>query len=282
MNHAILDAKAAALLLGPLCLLLAAFFVHPLLLVAWTSVGSGRFGFDAYASLAKSTLFLRVLANTFEISALATLVSLVLGYVIALHIAHASPRRRTLYLVMIMLPFWTSILVKSFAFMVVLGDQGLVNRALASLSNGAVHLEMIFNRAGVVIGMVNYLLPFMVLPILASLLAQDPTLHKAAEIMGAGPIRIFMRITLPLSSPGVQAGILMNMTLAMGMYITPALLGGRRDMMLANLVDFYTRQTLDWSAASAIAIVLLVISGVFIALLARAGGTRNVLEQAHA
>jgi mannopine transport system permease protein len=282
VNHATLDPKAVALLLGPLCLLLAAFFVHPLLLVAWTSVGADKLGLDAYVSLLNSTLFKRVLANTFEISALATLVSLVFGYVIALHIARASPRRRTLYLVMIMLPFWTSILVKSFAFTVVLGEQGIVNRALGAVTDGAVHLDMMFNRAGVVIGMVNYLLPFMVLPILASLLAQDRALHRAAEIMGAGPVRIFLRVTLPLSAPGVQAGILMNMTLAMGMYITPALLGGRRDMMLANLVDFYTRQTLDWNVASAIAIVLLVISGVFIALLARVGGTRQVLQHAHA
>lgn len=282
MNHASLDLKAAVLLLGPLCLLLAAFFVHPLLLVAWTSVGVGKLGLGAYASLLDSRLFRLVLANTFEISALATLVSLVLGYVIALHVAAASPRRRTLYLVMIMLPFWTSILVKSYAFTVVLGENGIINTALRALSGGALHLEMIFNRAGVVIGMVNYLLPFMVLPILASLLSQDRTLHRAAEIMGAGPLRIFLRIILPLSAPGVQAGILMNMTLAMGMYITPALLGGRRDMMLANLVDFYTRQTLDWNVASAIAIVLLVISGVFIALLARVAGARHVLQHAHA
>jgi mannopine transport system permease protein len=87
--------------------------------------------------------------------------------------------------------------------------------------------------------------------------------------MGAGPLRIFARITLPLSLPGVLAGVLMSMTLAMGMYITPALLGGRRDMMMANLVDFYTRQTLDWNLASAIAVVLLVMSGLFIGALLR-------------
>ena len=103
-----------------------------------------------------------------------------------------------------------------------------------------------FNRIGVIIGMSNFLLPFTVFPILANLLAQNRSLHRVAEIMGAGPFRIFLRITLPLALPGVLAGVLMAMTLSMGMYITPALLGGRKDLMMANLVDIYTRQTLDW------------------------------------
>jgi mannopine transport system permease protein len=213
-----------------------------------------------------------VLANTLQISCIATLASLVLGYIIALHLARMDARRRAPYMVLVMLPFWTSILVKSFAFTVVLGDRGLVNQLLgwlAELWGGTLHLEMLFNRVGVIIGMTNYLLPFMVFPIMASLLAQNESLLRVAEIMGAGPVRIFLRITLPLSLPGVLAGVLMNMTLAMGMYITPALLGGRRDMMMANLVDFYTRQTLDWNLASAIAIVLLALSGLLIAALMR-------------
>lgn len=269
MNHA-LDKRIAGLLLSPLGLLLVAVFAYPLGMVAWTSVHTDSgFTLRAYESLASSTLFQRVLGNTLQISVTATLSSLVLGYLIAMHLAAMPARRRTPYLVMVMLPFWTSILVKSFAFGILLGDQGVFNRAIAWLAGDSHKLELIFNRMGVVIGMTNYLLPFMVFPILASLLAQNRTLHRAAEIMGAGPLRIFLRITLPLSLPGVLAGILMTMTLSMGMYITPALLGGRKDMMMANLVDFYTRQTLDWNLASAIAMVLLAISGVLIALLLR-------------
>jgi putative spermidine/putrescine transport system permease protein len=275
MNH-FLDTRTVVLLLLPVCTLLAAFFAWPLALVGWNSfydAASGAVTLQAYSSLSTSTLFYRVLANTLQISSLATSVSLVLGYVIALHLARMDARRRAPYMVMVMLPFWTSILVKSFAFTVVLGDQGLVNQFLGWLAariwDGTLHLDMLFNRAGVIIGMTNYLLPFMVFPIMASLLAQNESLPRVAEIMGAGPVRIFLRITLPLSLPGVLAGVLMNMTLAMGMYITPALLGGRRDMMMANLVDFYTRQTLDWNLASAIAIVLLALSGPFIAALMR-------------
>lgn len=269
MNHA-LGHKTTLLLLLPLALLLLAMFAYPLGLVAWNSVHTDAgYTLQGYASLADSVLFYRVLGNTLQISVTATLVSLLLGYAIALHLAALEPRQRAPYMVMVMLPFWTSILVKSFAFSLLLGEQGLVNQAIGWLSGGSLKLEMIFNRTGVIIGMTNFLLPFMVFPVLASLLAQNRSLHRAAEIMGAGPVRIFLRITLPLSLPGVLAGVLMTMTLSMGMYITPALLGGRRDMMMANLVDFYTRQTLDWNLASAIAMVLLVLSGLFIALLLR-------------
>jgi ABC-type spermidine/putrescine transport system permease subunit I len=262
----------ALALLAPLTLLMVGVFVYPLLLTAWTSIYPGHFSIAAYADLLSSTLFLKVLRSTFAIAVTSTVVSLVVGFPVAMHLAAQPPRRRMAYLILVMLPFWTSILVKSFALTIIFGNQGLLNQLLGLASGGAVNLPMMFNRVGVVIGMINYLLPFMVLSILSSLLAQDPALVRAAETMGAGQVRIFWRITLPLSMPGVVAGILIDMTLAIGMYITPALLGGRQDMMVANLVDFFTRQTLDWTAASAIAIVLMAISGVLVALLGRVRG----------
>ena len=268
MNHS-LSTSATLGLLAPLAVLLLVMFGYPLGLVAWSSIYvDGAFKLKAYQSLSGSTLFYRVLGNTLQISAVATGVSLVLGYIIALHLAAMEPRRRMPYMVLVMLPFWTSILVKSFAFGIVLGDNGIINQVAGFLGRTE-KFELIFNRVGVIIGMSNYLLPFTVFPIMASLLAQNRSLHRVAEIMGAGPIRIFLKITLPLSMPGVLAGLLMAMTLSMGMYITPALLGGRKDLMLANLVDLYTRQTLDWGMASAIAVVLLLMSGILIALLLR-------------
>lgn len=269
-----LSPRVVVVLLLPFAALLVVFFLLPLGLVAWNSLYDQGWTLKGYEQVATSGLIHRVLLNTIEISALATFTSLVLGYAIALHLAAKPPARRAPYLAMVMLPFWTSILVKSFAFTVVLGDAGIVNQLLGWVTGGSWHLEMMFNRFGVVVGMTNYLLPFMVLPIMASLLNQNRNLYLAAEIMGAGPMRIFLRITLPLSLPGVYAGVLMCMTLSMGMYITPALLGGRRDMMLANLVDFYTRQTLDWNVASAIAIVLLAMSGVLLWILARVQSDR--------
>ncbi|QIB36161.1 ABC transporter permease [Ancylobacter pratisalsi] len=250
--------------------------LYPLGMTVWTSVYDGQFSFNAYADLATSTLFMKVLRNTFEIAIGGTLVSLLFGYPVALHLAAQAPRRRTAYLIMVMLPFWTSILVKSFALVAVFGNQGLINQLLGLLSGGTVNLPMMFNRVGVILGMINFLLPFMILSILGSLLSLDRRLILAAETMGAGPLRIFWKITLPLSMPGVIAGVLINITLSIGMYITPALLGGRQDMMVANLVDFYTRQTLDWTAASATAVVLLLLSGVLVALLGQVRGSRGL------
>jgi len=266
----------ALLLLAPLTVLMAAILLYPLGVTVWTSVNNGGFTLSAYADLAQSTLFLKVLRNTFEIAIGGTLMSLVIGYPVAMHLAAQPPTRRTAYLIMVMLPFWTSILVKSFALVAVFGNQGLVNQLLGFLSGGAIKLPMMFNRVGVILGMLNFLLPFMILSILGSLLSLDRRLILAAETMGAGPLRIFWRITLPLSMPGMIAGILINVTLSIGMYITPALLGGRQDMMVANLVDFYTRQTLDWTAASATAVVLLVLSGLLVALLGRVRGAAGL------
>ena len=268
MTHT-LNTRTVIVLLLPLCAVLILFFLWPLGLVGWTSIYEGGLTLRGYSDVAQSTLIRRVLGNTLHISIIATLTSLVLGYIIAMHLASMPAKRRTPYLVMVMLPFWTSILVKSFAFTVVLGTSGVINKLLGWISGEAWNIELMFNRIGVVIGMTNYLLPFMVLPIMASLINQNRNLKLAAQIMGAGPLRIFARITLPLSLPGVFAGVLMCLTLSMGMYITPALLGGRRDMMMANLIDFYTRQTLDWNLASSIAIVLLALSGMLIMLLAR-------------
>lgn len=263
----------ALLLLAPLTLVMVVVLVWPLAVIVWTSLYNGGFTFAAYSELLQSTLFLKVLRNTFEIAIGGTLMSLLLGYPVALHLAAQPPARRTAYLIMVMLPFWTSILVKSFALVAVFGNQGLVNQLLGFLTGGTLNVPMMFNRVGVIIGMLNFLLPFMILSILSSLLALDRRLLLAAETMGAGAWRIFWKITLPLSMPGVVAGILINVTLAIGMYITPALLGGRQDMMVANLVDFYTRQTLDWNAASATAVVLLALSGLLVALLGRVRGS---------
>ena len=262
-----LEKRHAALLLAPACLLLLVFFLYPLGVVAWKSIYADGFTLSAYVALFEGELFGKVLSNTLWVSVVATVLSTLAGYCLAAHIARQTDGRRLLYLTMVMVPLWTSVLVKSFSLTVLLGDQGLLNRALVALFGEQARLQMLFNGTGVILGMINYLLPFTVFPILASLLAVDPQLARAARLMGAGPIRIFWRITLPLSMPGVMAAALMAMTLSLGMFVTPALLGGRQDLMMANLVDLYTRQILDWEGASAIAMVLLAVSGAFILLL---------------
>ncbi|MDF1748315.1 MAG: ABC transporter permease [Alphaproteobacteria bacterium] len=261
--------KSTFLLLLPLTAIVAVFFLYPLGLIVFNSVNDGDWTLRGYEALFQSRLIAKVLQNTFEISVGATLISLALGYPIAMHLARQTPKWRAFYMILVMLPFWTSILVKSFALAIILGENGLINNFLGLFFGPDFFIPMMFNRVGVFVGMVNYLLPFMILPILTSLMAQDPALRKAAEIMGAGPARIFLSITLPQSLTGIMAGVLMNLVLSLGMYITPALLGGRKDVMMANLIDFYTRKTLDWQLASAIAVSLLVISIILAAFLQR-------------
>ncbi|MCC6471874.1 MAG: ABC transporter permease [Alphaproteobacteria bacterium] len=255
------------ILLAPVTALLVLVFFVPLSFVLFYSVYDNGLTAKAFVSLAKSTLFLRVLGTSFDIALSATAVSLLLGYPIALHLARQPPRRRALLMILVLLPFWTSILVKSFAFYIILGNQGIINQALRWVFGEAAAVKLLFNRVGVIVGMSHYLIPFVVFPALASLLAQNPDLRRAAQIMGAGPVRIFLRITLPLSMPGVIAGGLMSMVISLGVFVTPTLLGGKADMMMANLIDFYTRDTLDWNTAAAIAVILLALSGILIAML---------------
>lgn len=244
----------------PLTLFMASVFCVPLLGVIRTSLYQDGWSLDAYRSFATGFLFHRALLNTLSIGFLTGLVAVIFGYFVAYHLARMSERKRRFYLILVMLPFWTSILVKSFAFTVILGTSGIVNNAIQAITGTDIVIPMIFNRAGVVIGLVHWLIPFTVFPILSSLLSQDKALRDAAEVMGARPVDIFWKVTFPLSMPGVLAGGLMASVIAMGSFVTPSLLGGRGDRMMANLVDFYVREALDWRMASAIAVILILVA----------------------
>ncbi|MCF3593058.1 ABC transporter permease [Rhodobacteraceae bacterium LMO-12] len=258
------------LFLLPATIFTVAIFLAPLGAVVMRSFFDQGFSFDKYHEVLGSKLFYKVLWNTIVISVTATCVTLVLAYPMAYHLARQPARRRTLYMIMIMLPFWTSILVKSYAFMIILGQNGIINSVLGMADIPKVTL--IYNRVGVIIGMVHFLIPFVLFPIFTSLLQQNPNLRNAADTMGAGRWRIFFRITLPLSMPGVLAGSLLAMIQSLGFFITAALLGGRGDLMIANLIDFYTREVLDWGTASAVAVLLLLLTGSVLLVLGRFAG----------
>lgn len=263
----------------PALILLGIIFLIPLGYVFYYSlIIDGSVSFGGFESLLRSGVFYRVFITTFEISLLSTAVSVVLGYVIALHLSRLQPRLRIIYMSMVMLPFWTSILVKSYSFTLILGRRGVINSVLTAVFGDAARMELIYNRIGVVIGMTNFLIPFVVFPVLANLLAQDRNLRTAAEIMGAKPFKIFSSITLPLSLPGVFAGATMCMVLSFGFFITPAILGGRRDIMLSNLIDLYTRETLNWNLAAAAGVSLLLVTALLVGILSRVPGTRNALQ----
>jgi putative spermidine/putrescine transport system permease protein/mannopine transport system permease protein len=253
--------REASVYLAPALLLAVLVVLAPLAFVAHTSVWDKDSGFTlhAFQELWDSALFRRSLATTFEISAMAALLSLLLGYPVALHLSRLSPRARAFCMVLVLVPFWTSILVKSYAFIVVLGKQGIVNSLLSWLFGTPIQIPMLLNRVGVMVGMTNYLVPFVVFPVLASLLAIDRSVYRAVEIMGAKPPTVFWKVTLPLSMPGVVSALISTFVMSTGFFVIPALLGGRKDVMLANLVDFYTRETLDWNMAAAIGVILLAI-----------------------
>lgn len=252
--------REALFYLGPALLLALLVVLAPLAFVLYMSVAGGAgVSLEAYRTLWHSALFRRSLATTFEISAMGAALSLLLGYPVALHLSRLAPRPRAFCMILVLVPFWTSILVKSYAFTVLLGKQGIVNSVLSWMSGGALQLPLLFNRVGVMVGMTNYLVPFVVFPILASLLAIDRSVFRAVEIMGAKPPTVFWRVTLPLSMPGVLSAVISTFVMSTGFFVIPALLGGRKDVMLANLVDFYTRETLDWNMAAAIGVILLAI-----------------------
>ena len=267
---------------APFFIYLAVVFLIPLILIIYTSLvaeDTSVFTLEFYKTFFTDDLYLRVLSTTFEISFLAAALTLFVGYPVAFYLAKQPPKRRMYLAMFVLLPFYTSILVKSFAFTVILGHVGAVNWFLRLFMGPDFAVALLFNRLGVMFGLVHTTLPFVVFPILVSLLNQDPALHKAAEIMGAGRTRIFWRVTFPLSLPGVLVGILLCVVHNFGTFVTPALLGGRTDIMMANLVDFHVNEALDWNMASAISVILLLMSGVFLILLARVRGGAMVGER---
>lgn len=258
---------------APASLLIAGVFLVPLLIVLWQSLMRDGISIEGYQRLLGSTLFWRILRTTLEITLGAMLLSVLVGYPIAYFISQLRPASRAMAMILVLLPFWTSILVKSFAFIVILGEQGIIKATLRALFSYELSVPLMFSRIGVMIGMVHFLIPFCVFPILNNLLAQPPELRRASLIMGASRRQTFWRVTFPLSLPAVVAGAVMTAVLSIGVFVTPALLGGRRDMMVANLIDYYTREALDWNMAAALSMVLLALSGVLIWLLSTVDST---------
>ena len=254
---------------APAILLIAAVFVIPLAIVLLQSLYREGFTLQGYEQILGSTLFWRILRTTLEITLEASLISLLLGYPVAYFISQLNRTQRAIAMIFVLLPFWTSILVKSFAFIVILGEQGIVKNLLRQLLSYELSGSMVFNRIGVMVGMVHFLIPFCVFPILNNLLAQPPELRRAALIMGASRRQVFFRVTFLLSIPAIVAAAAMTVVLSIGVFVTPALLGGRRDMMVANLIDYYTREALDWNMAAALSIMLLAVSGALIWVLSR-------------
>jgi len=265
------------LLLLPAVLLLLVLFVYPILRLLVTSLYvDGQLTLEHYRRIVEVDLYLRVLRTTFVIALQVTAICLVLGYPLAYFLATLQARTARLLMILVLIPFWTSILVRTYAWMVLLQRQGVVNRWLLELGLIDEPLRMMYNRIGVLVGMSHVLLPFMVLPTYAVMRGIDRTLLRAAANLGASPTQAFVRVFLPLSLPGVAAGSLLVFILALGFFITPALMGGRSDMMIAQLIETQIRTQLNFSFAAALAAVLLVITLIIFAIYNRILGIEKM------
>jgi putative spermidine/putrescine transport system permease protein len=219
-------------------------------------------------------IYVDVLLRTVGISATVTVLCLLLGFPVALLLTQVRDRTADWLMALVLLPFWTSLLVRTAAWVVLLQREGIVNGALMKLGLIAEPLTLIYNRIGVLVAMTHVLLPFMVLPLYSVLKGIPPHYMRAATSLGAPPPTAFVRVFLPIAAPGIAAGSLMVFILALGYYITPALVGGGADQMLSYFVATYTTDTGNWGLAAALGLLMLATTIVLYALAHRLSGGR--------
>ncbi|MBN9467211.1 MAG: ABC transporter permease [Bosea sp.] len=262
----------------PALLLVGFVVLIPIGWLFWLSfVDKSGFTLIHYQRLLHPT-YLLTLRTTFELAFTVTVVCLLLGYPLA-YLASQLPRRwASLVLLCVLFPFWTSLLVRTYAWLVLLQRRGLVNTWLQKLGIIEEPLRLVHNFTGTAIGMTHIMLPFMVLPLYATMKTISEDYMRAAANLGASPIRAFWQIYVPLSFPGLAAGLIVVFVLSLGFYVTPALLGGGRVMMWAMQIERSTTVYADWGAASAMGVVLLVITLGILWLVSRLTGSAKLGE----
>jgi putative spermidine/putrescine transport system permease protein len=224
----------------------------------------------------EQAVFVGILLRTFKISAIVALLCIVLGYPVAYLVASAPPKLGNPLLIVVLLPFWTSTLVRTTAWVVLLQTNGVVNRVVQALGIAQAPLPLLYSRTGVYIAMTHVLLPFFILPLYGVMRQVPPDTLRAARSLGAGPVSAFLRVYFPQTLPGVIAGAVIVFTLALGYYITPALVGGGADQMVSASIAFYTNRSLNWGMAAALSILLVVPLGAVLILGRTVSGWRPI------
>jgi putative spermidine/putrescine transport system permease protein len=249
------------LLALPAVVFLLVIFVYPMARIAalsfLNSLITPKPNLDNYIRVFTSPSYMRVMKTTFFISTAVTLFSLGLGYPVAYVLSSVKKRVSALLMILVLMPLWTSALVHCFAWIAILRPNGLVNDALRALGLIDQPLTLVFNTTGTLIGMTQVMLPLMIIPLNATMQGIDKNLMKAAASLGATPLHTFVKIFLPLSLPGVGAGGLLVFISSLGFFITPALLGGMGDMMIAQMIKQQAQALLNWGLASALSMILL-------------------------
>ncbi|WP_247411030.1 ABC transporter permease [Bradyrhizobium sp. 23] len=243
------------MLAGPLLVYMLVFYAMPVVAMLLGSLNEPSWSFDRYAALPDDAVFLKVFWGTISTSLVVTLGCLILGYPVALALTRARSSA-PLILIVILMPFWTSVLVRSYAWMVLLGRHGIINEALLALGLLENPIRLLNTTMATDLALIHILLPYMILPIANTLRQIDRSLERASSGLGATPLATFRQVTLPLSMPGVAAGVLLVFVSALGAYITPAMVGSSGDITLSILIEQQVEQ-LNWSYAATLSVVLL-------------------------
>lgn len=284
--------KNGKLLVAPALLWLSIFFVIPLLIVVAVSF-AGRapygqvifsFTIDNYLRFLEP-LYLKIFADTLVVAIVTTLATILMGYPLAYTIAQLPKKWQQPGLILVMIPFWINFLIRSYAWVIILRSQGVVNTLLLNLGLIDQPLQMLYNDMAVMLGMVYALLPFMVLPIYVSIEQLDTRLLEAASDLGAKPLTAFRKVTLPLTMPGIAAGTILVFISSLGMFVVPDVMGGAKSALIGNLIQNQFLSARDWPFGSALSIVLAVLSLVLIilyykALQAQEGGDGDAKDVA--
>lgn len=249
---------SAILSLGPLALLLGGFFVVPLLIVAWNSVSGLALDVASYRRILIEPIYFNVLRRTFTVGLYVTVLCVVFGYPIAYLLSVVQARTATILSTFILIPLFTAFLIRTYAWMIILGRRGVINEFLLSVGIIREPLIILHTSVAVYIGMTHVLMPIAIFTMGAIMTQIDPTLIRAAGVLGATPVHAFLRVYLPLSLPGVLAAAVLIFIMAIGFYITPALLGGPSDTMISQLIVTQTTTLLNFELGFALAVVLLV------------------------
>lgn len=260
---------------APLVLLILVAFDYPIATtVVWSILDpkTGNLTLAHYAEFLEAGYFVKTIWRTLIVAVEVTLLCALLGYPLSYWISRLSPERQMIALGIVVMTFWVSILVRTYAWIVILGNGGIVNRWLQGAGVTTKPVEFLYNENGVLLGMVNVLLPFLILPLAAAMRRIDPRLLQVAETMGASKLSIFWRIFFPLSVPALSASMVLVFILSLGFYITPAILGGGRVPLIANMLDMLINKFARWEMAAVNSVVLLAMVLVFYALYQRLRG----------
>jgi putative spermidine/putrescine transport system permease protein len=264
------------LLILPAFLLLLGFYVAPIVKVLLISFTDPEPGLQNYERLFTSASVQRVILTTLRICLITTVLALLLGYALAYAITKASPQAKRWWLLTVLVPLWISVLVRAFAWVTLLRRQGLINNTLMEIGIIQEPLQLVWNELGIIIGMVHYMVPFAVLPMLASMQEIDPRLLAAARGLGASRREVFLRVFLPLSKPGVIAAAVLVFIFSLGFYITPAILGGGKTLMVAEWISLQILDLIRWGLGTMMATMLVLTILVTLAIFSRLVNLKRV------